>query len=83
MPLPDKTVVTVLPATCVREYVPGNLGQSDRIIQFSVRQQSSIGSNLGTVELKLEPAVKIQSQNPLFRFTHRVSHTNTQSLPIT
>ncbi len=38
---------------------------------------------LGTVELKLQPAVKIQPQNPLFRFTHRVSHINTPSLSIT
>ncbi len=27
----DKTVATVLPTTGVRQYVPGNLGQSDRI----------------------------------------------------
>ncbi len=64
--LPDKTVTTVLPATGVREYVPGNLGQSDRIIQFPVRQQSSVGSDLGTVELRLQPTVKIHPQNPRF-----------------
>ncbi len=34
--LPDKTVATVLPTTDVRECVPGNLGQSDRIVQFPV-----------------------------------------------
>jgi len=31
----------VLPTTGVREYVPGNLGQSDRIIQLPVRQQGT------------------------------------------
>jgi hypothetical protein len=46
--LPDKTVTTVLPTTGVREYAPGNLGQSDGVIQFSVRQQPSVGSDLGT-----------------------------------
>ena len=75
--LPDKTVATVPPTTGVREYVPGNLGQSDRIIQLPVRQHPSVGSDLGTVELQLESTVKIQPQNPLFRFTHRVSHINT------
>jgi hypothetical protein len=35
--LPDKTVAIVLPTTGIREYVPGTLGQSDRIIQFPVR----------------------------------------------
>jgi hypothetical protein len=57
--LPDKTVTTVLPTTGVRENVPGNLGQSDRIVQLPVRQQPGVGSDLGTVELKLESAVKI------------------------
>jgi hypothetical protein len=81
--LPDKTVATVLPTTGVREHVPGNLAQSDRIVQFPVWQQPSVGSDLGTVELKPEPTVKVQPQNALFRFTHRVSHINTPSLPIT
>ncbi len=64
--LPDKIVATVLPTTGVRECVPGNLGQPDRIIQFPVGQQPSVGSDLGTVELKLEPTVKFQPQNPIF-----------------
>jgi len=81
--LPDKTVTTILPTTGVREHVTDNLAQSDRIIQFPVRQQPSVGSDLGTLELKLEPTVKIQPQNPLFRFTHRVSHINTPNPPIT
>ncbi len=81
--LPDKTVTTILSTTGVREHVPGNLAQSDRIIQFPVRQQPSVGSDLGTLELKLEPTVKIQPQNTLFRFTHRVSHVNIPNPPIT
>ncbi len=81
--LPDKTVATVLSTTGVGEHVPGHVGQSESIIQLPVRQQPSIGSDLGTVELKLEPTVKIQPQNPLFRFTHRVSHINTPNTPIT
>ena len=80
--LPDKTVATVLPTTGVRECVPGNLGQSDRIVQFPVRQQASVGSDLGTMELKLQATVKIKPQNPRFRFTHRVSHINTPD-PVT
>jgi hypothetical protein len=81
--LPDKTVATVLSTTGVREYVPGNLAQSNCIIQFPVRQQPGIGSDLGTVELELEPTVKFQPQNPVFRFTHRVSHFNTPTPHIT
>ena len=81
--LPDKTVTTVLPTTGVGESVPGNLAQSDRIIQFPVRQQPSVGGDLGTVELKPEPTVKTEPQNPGIPFTHRVSHINTPNPPIT
>ena len=63
---PDKTVATVLPTTDVREYVPGNLGRSDRIIQFRIRQQPGIGSDPGTVELELQATVKIQPRNRSF-----------------
>ncbi len=81
--LPDTTVATVLPTTGVREHAPGNLAQSESIIQFPVRQQPGIGSDLGTVELKFESRVKIQRENPTSRFTHRVSHINTPNSPIT
>ena len=81
--LPDKTVTTILPTTGVRECVPGNLGQSDRIIQFPIRQQPGVGRDLGTVELQLQPTVKTEPQNPCFPFTHRVSHINTPNPPIT
>ena len=81
--LSNKTVATVLPTTGVREYVPGNLGQSDRIVQFPVRQQPSVGSDLGTVQLQSQSTVKIQPRNPIFRFTHRVNHVNTPNPPIT
>ena len=78
--MPDKTVTIVLPTTGIREYVPGNLAQSDRIVQFPARQQPSIGSDFEIVELKLQPTVKIEPQNPVFRPTHRVRHINTQIL---
>ena len=35
--LPGKTVASILPTTGVRECVPGNLGQSEGIIEFPVR----------------------------------------------
>jgi hypothetical protein len=44
---------------------------------------ASVGSDLGTVELQFESAVKTQPQNPIFRFTHRVSQINTLNPSIT
>ena len=71
--LPDKSVATVLSTTSVRECVPGNLGQSESIIQFPARQQSSVGRDLGTVELQLQAAVEIQPQWLAFGITRRVT----------
>ena len=71
--LPDKSVATVLSTTGVRECVPGNLGQSESIIQFPVRQQSSVGRDLGTVELQPQAAVEIQPQWLAFGITRRVT----------
>ncbi len=45
--------------------------------------QLSVGSDLGTLELKLQATVKIQPQNLRFRFTHRVNHINTQNPSVT
>ena len=81
--LPNKTVASILPTAGIGEHVPGHVGQPESIIQFPVRQQPSVGSDPGTVELKLQPTGKIEPQNPCFSFTHRVSHINTPNPPIT
>ena len=74
--LPDKTVTTILPTMGVRECFPGNLGQSDRIIQFPIRQQPGVGRDLGTVELKLQSEVETGPKWSAIRFTLRVPHPN-------
>jgi hypothetical protein len=56
------------------EKTPGNLGQAKGIVKLPIRDKSSVGSDLGTVELKLQTAVEIDPKAPLFRFTHRVCH---------
>gem|GEM_PF-2148657 len=77
------TMASILPTTGVGEHVPGHFGRPESIVQFPVRQQPGVGSDLGTVELQLQPTVNIEPQNPRFPFTHRVSHINTQNSPIT
>ena len=46
-------------------------------------QQPRVGSDRGSVELKLESTVKIQPQNSIFRFTHRGNHINTRNSSVT
>ena len=75
--LPDHAMPPVLAGTDVLEKTPGNLGQAKGILKLPIGEKSSVGSDLGTVELKLQATVEIQPWNPIFRFTYRVSHINT------
>ena len=79
----DNDEAHVLAGTAVLEKAPGNLGQAKGIVKLPIGEKSSVGSDLGTVELKLQAAVKIEPQNPRFPFTHLVGHINTPNPLIT
>ncbi len=55
-------VPPVLAGTTVLEKTPGNLGQAKGIVELPIGEKSSVGSDLGTVELKLQAAVEIDPQ---------------------
>jgi len=57
--LPDHAMPPVLAGTTVLEKTPGNLGQAKGIVKLPIGQKSSVGSDLGTVELKLQSTVEI------------------------
>jgi hypothetical protein len=52
-------MLPVLAYTTVLEKTPGNLGQAKGIVKLPVGEKSSVGSDLGTVELKLQSTVEI------------------------
>jgi len=81
--LPNKTVASFLPMTGVGEHVPGHVGQPESIIQFPLRQQPGVGSDRGSVELKLQPTVEIKTQSPASRFTRLGHHINNPNTSIT
>ena len=57
--LPDHLMPPVLTGTAVLEETPGNLSQAKGIVKLPVGEKSSVGSDLGTVELKLQSTVEI------------------------
>ena len=57
--LPDHAMPPVLAGTDVLEKTPGNLGQAKGIVKLPIGEKSSVGSDLGTVELKLQSTVEI------------------------
>ena len=66
-------VPPILAGTAVVENIPGNLGQAKGIIKLSISEEPTVGSDLGTVELQLQAAVKINPQWGLSSFTRRVT----------
>jgi len=68
----------VLAGTAVLEKAPGNLGQAKGIVKLPVGEKSSVGSDFGTVELKLQATIEIDPQVRLSGFTRRV----TRDLPV-
>ncbi len=57
---------TILQVVCTR------LCQCQRIVEFSVRKQPGVGSDLATHELQLQTAIEIDPQLPVLAVTHRV-----------
>ena len=58
--LPDHAMPPVLTGTAVLEKAPGTLGQAKRVVKLPIGEKSGVGSDLGTVELKLHLTVKIE-----------------------
>jgi hypothetical protein len=48
--------------------------QPERVIEFAIGQQAGIGGDTGTVELKLEAAVEIETQSIGLGFTRWLRH---------
>ncbi len=57
--LPRCAVPSVLAGTAVLEKTPGNLGQAKGIVKLPISEKSSVGSDLGTAELKFHSTVEI------------------------
>ncbi len=60
--LPDHAMPPVLAGTAVLEKALGNPGQAKGIVKLPVGDKPSVGSDFGTVELKLQSTVEIDPQ---------------------
>lgn len=75
--LPQQTeepVANVLPAPAFAQSLGGHRGQAEGIIQLRIGQQTAVGGDPRTMELKLDPAVGGDPKR-LARFTRRVRHS--------
>lgn len=59
---------------------PGQIGQSERVIQFAKGEQAGVRGDPAAAEFQLQASVEIDSQSPWFRFTHWVGHDRTPNI---
>ena len=71
---PDQQMPPVLAGARLRQSLATAVGQSERVVQFAIGQQSGIGGDRRTAKLKHQTAVEIEPQRAAVRFTRRVRH---------
>jgi hypothetical protein len=71
---PDQQVPSVPAGACLRQSLAAACAQSERVVQFTIGQQSAIGGDRRTVEPEHQAAVEIEPQRAPVRFTRRVRH---------
>jgi hypothetical protein len=70
----DKCLPAVLTGSRIRERFPGHRAEAERIVQFPISEQPSIGGHDRTAKLQHQSAVEIEPERAVIRFTHRVRH---------
>jgi hypothetical protein len=71
---PSQCVSTILASACVGQNITRHHRQADRIIEFAIGKQPSIGGHYGAAKLEHQAAVKIKPKSIRFRFTRCVRH---------
>jgi hypothetical protein len=67
-------VATIPARATVNQVLLRDGHQAEHIIEFAIGQQSGIGGNARTVELKLEAVVEIEPERIGFGFTRWLRH---------
>jgi len=67
-------MTAVLASARVGERFTRKFTQTERVIEFTIGKQSSIGCNDGPAKLQHYAAVEIESKNTVLCFTHQVRH---------
>ncbi len=67
-----KAMLLVLAQATILQVVCTRLGQCQRLVEFSIREQPGVGGDLAAHEPQLQPAIEIDPQVPVLAVTHRV-----------
>ena len=80
---PDQRVLAIPAGACIAEQITRHRAETERVVEPAVGQQSGIGSDPGAMELELQPAVEIEPQRALDRFTRRVRQDGSTRFKLT
>ena len=80
---PDQRVTAIPAGACIGEQVTRHRAETESVVELAVGQQSGIGGDPGAMELELQPAVEIEPQRALDRFTRRVRHDGSTRFRLT
>ena len=70
----DKRMAAVLASARIGERIACNHRKAEHVIEFAIGQQSVIRGHHRAAKLVHDPAVKIEPESPIVRFTRRVHH---------
>ena len=71
---PDQSMPAVLAGARVGERLARHRGQAERVVEFAIGEQSGIGGDHRAAKLQHQPAVEIEPESLVIRFTRRVRH---------
>ena len=70
----NQRMTAILTSAGIGERLARHYRQAKDVVEFAIGQQSRIGGDARAMELKLHPAVEIQPERAINRFTRWVRH---------
>jgi len=70
----NESMPAILAGARISEHLARYRAEAERIVEFAVGQQSSIGCNDRASKLERQSTVEIEPENALSRFTRRLRH---------
>jgi hypothetical protein len=71
---PHESVSAVFAGAGIRELLAHHRAEAERVVEFTVGEQTGVRSDARTTKLEHQPAVEIELERLAVRFTRRVRH---------
>ena len=72
----------ILPGTHIRELLARHRTEAERVVEFTVGEQTGVRGNNRTAKLEHQPAVKVELERLAARFTRWVRHESSLQISL-